>query len=594
VRASQNQRGIGTAAEGQNVVNRFEAANGGAGRLLHLAALAERLGADPVAEEARELAGRVSEGRFYVACVGQFKRGKSTLINALIGEPVLPTGFIPVTAVPTVIRFGKHRHAHIRTRNGSWLDIPISELKQFVAEELNPENKKGVQGAEVFVSSPLLSAGMCIVDTPGLGSVFAGNTAATQAFIPHIDAALVVVGADPPLAGEELTLVEAVGRQVQDLILVLNKADRTTDAERAAAATFTRQTLQKRLRRDVGPIFEVSARERAENRGPLRDWNKLADTLQLLVDGSGRQLVHAACDRGLQRLSERLLAIVSESRDALRRPIEESERRITLMKQTIAEAERSTRELSSLFMAEQRRLSDVFVHRHKAFTATTLPAARQEFQESLRSIPSGSGPSYRRRVMRQAQEIARKHVVPWLRPEQEEAEKEYRRVAVRFVEMGNEFLRKLAEAGIRELARMPHALDAETGFRVRSKFSFMDFIEVAQPASPLRWIADLLLELLGARKLIQNDGLEFLDRLVETNSTRVQSDTLDRVQESRARLEVEIRKLLHEVSRIADHALARARKVKEEGEPAVEAELHLLGEWEAEMAALRSDCDCGR
>ena len=49
------------------------------------------------------------------------------------------------------------------------------------------------------------------MDTPGLGSVFSGNSATTQAFIPHIDAALVVVGADPPIAGEELTLVEAVG-----------------------------------------------------------------------------------------------------------------------------------------------------------------------------------------------------------------------------------------------------------------------------------------------------------------------------------------------------------------------------------------------
>ena len=63
---------------------------------------------------------------------------------------------------------------------------------------------------------------MCLVDTPGLGSVFAANTAVTQAFLPHIDAALVVVGADPPLAGEELALVEAVGHQVHNLILVLN------------------------------------------------------------------------------------------------------------------------------------------------------------------------------------------------------------------------------------------------------------------------------------------------------------------------------------------------------------------------------------
>lgn len=84
---------------------------------------------------------RVVEGRFYVACVGQFKRGKSTLINALIGQEVLPTGFIPVTAVPTIIRFGERSHARVRTRDGSWRDIPIPELKEYVTEERNPENK---------------------------------------------------------------------------------------------------------------------------------------------------------------------------------------------------------------------------------------------------------------------------------------------------------------------------------------------------------------------------------------------------------------------------------------------------------------------
>ena len=573
-------------AEGQNAANTFEPANDGASRLLRLAAVAEKLGADPVAQEARDLAARVSEGRFYVACVGQFKRGKSTLINALIGQPVLPTGFIPVTAVPTVIRFGELLKARIRTSENLWVEISAPDLKHYVTEEFNPENEKGVQGAEVFVPSPLLSSGMCIVDTPGLGSVFTGDTAATQAFIPHIDAALVVVGADPPLAGEELTLIEAMGRQAHDLILVLNKADRTTDAERAAAGTFTRQTLQNRLRLDVGPIFEVSAKERTENRGPLRDWNKLSDALQLLVDSSGRQLAHTAGDRGLQRLSEQLLADVSENRDSLRRPIDDSERRITLMKQTIAEAERSMRELGFLFMAEQQRLSDMFVERHKTFTAAALPAARHEFHESLLSIPGGFGPSYRRAVMRQAQEIARRYIVPWLRPEQEEAEREYCRVALQFVNMGNDFLQKLAAAGVPQLARLPHALDSQTGFRVRSKFRFMDFIELAQPASPLRWVADLLLGLVGARKPIQDDGLEFLDHLLETNSTRVQSDTLDRVQESRGRLEVEIRKLLHEVSRIAEQSVVRARKLKEEGEAAVGAELTRLSELEGEIADL--------
>ena len=559
----------------------------GASRLLRLAKLGEVLGTGRVADEARELADRISEGRFFVACVGQFKRGKSTLINALIGEPVLPVGFIPVTAVPTVIRYGEELKARLKDRDFAWHEIPVSDVKLYVSEENNPENSKGITGVEIFIPSPLLSTGMCLVDTPGLGSVFSGNTAATQDFIPHIDAALVVLGADPPLAGEELTTVEAVSRNVQDLIVVLNKADRTTDEERRAAADFTRTLLQKRLNRPVGPLFEVSAVERLVNRGPERDWPGFTSALQRLVRDSGRQIILAACDRGLVRLSEELLAIIAEEREALERPIEESERRILAMKATIAEAERSMRELGFLMMAEQQRLSDTYVDRRKAFMRSVLPMAVQEFQKVLSSVPRRIGPTYRRLLMRQAQVIAREHVLPWLFNEQQEAEREYSAVTRRFVEMANDFLRKLAEAGIPELSRMPHALEAETGFRIRSKFSFLDLIEVAQPASPLRWLTDVVLGLVGARKLIQTDAAEFLDHLLDTNTARVQSDVLNRVQESRGRLEVEVKKLLHEVSRIAEQALAHARSARDAGAAGVESALARLNRLDQETREIR-------
>jgi Dynamin family len=560
----------------------------GAGRLLRLASLGEELGSSRVPEEARALAARVSEGRFYLACIGQFKRGKSTLINALIEDPVLPVGFTPVTAVPTVIRYGEQRRARVHGRDSSWQEIPIEDLTQYVSEEHNPENEKGVEGAEAFVPSPLLASGMCLVDTPGLGSAFGGNTAATQAFIPHVDAALVVLGADPPLAGDELAVVKAVAEQVHDLIVVLNKADRTTDAERAAAAQFTERLLKKHLNRPVGAILQVSAAERlAENPGPKRDWDRLVSALERLVEESGRQIVWAACDRGVSRLSEELLAIISGQREALERPIEESEQRIAAMKETLLAADRSMRELGFLFMAEQQRLSDMFVSRHKAFVASVLPLANQEFDQKLGSVPRGVGPAYRRNLNRAAQEIAERHVTPWLRTEQKEAEGQYRQAGDRFIDIGNGFLKQLADQGISELARMPHALDPELGFRVRSAFSFLELIEIAQPASPLRWLADLFLGLIGARRFIERDARQFLVRLLETNSIRVQSDILDRVEESRGRLEAEIRKLLHEVSRIADQALTRARTTRAEGEPAVRAALARFNELEKKVHEIR-------
>jgi hypothetical protein len=556
--------------------------------LQRLSDLAQELGSERIQEEAQTLAERTAEGRFYVACLGQFKRGKSTLLNALLGDPVLPTGVLPLTTVPTVVRFGKSRGARVRFEGGTWTDIPPEDLPQYVSEDLNPENTNGVMGVEVFCPSPLLEQGMCFVDTPGLGSVFAGNTAATQAFIPHIDAALVVVGADPPITGEELALVGSVGRQVTNFVVVLNKADRTSEEERRIAKSFASRMLEIQLHRPIECIYEVSAEERLRNQGALRDWPKLTAALEALVRESGGDLVRAAGERGRKRIASELFAIVSEERAALVRPVEESERRIRGLRQTISEAERSLRDVAYLFTSEEHRLSDKFLEQRKQFLAETMPKVHAEFEQEVRSVPRHYGPKFRRRALRLAQVVAERHVRPWLEAEQSAAEQEYRKVSSRFVSIGNDFLKKLAESGVPELTRLPEALDSDRGFRVPSRFTFEQLLRVALPASPLRYLADVLLGIVQLYSAIEKQAWAFLDYLMEMNSTRVQSDVVNRIQESRGQLEVEIRKLLHEVTRIAERALDRARTAKAEGASGVEAALARLDRAEV---VLRSVCE---
>ena len=555
--------------------------------LQRLADLAESFGADRLVADARSLAERIAEGRFYVACVGQFKRGKSTLLDALIGESVLPTGVIPITTVPTVIRYGQQRSARVQTANRAWVPIPLSEVEQYVSEEYNPENAKGITGVEIFVPARLLASGMCLVDTPGLGSVFAGNTAATRDFIPHVDAAIVVIGADPPISGDELAIVEAVAKQVNDLLFVLNKADRVTEKERRAAAAFARKLLESRLHREVPNIYETSAVERLENRGPDWDWTRLISDLAALAKSSGRSLATAARARGLRRVTDQLLRIVSEEREALLRPIEESERRISVMRTTIADAEQSVRDLTYLFISEQHRLSRTFADRRNEFLTATRSKAHEEFDQTIEPLAARNGPRYRRQVMRAAQDTAKRHLLPWLALEERIAEQAFRGAAQRFVDLGNDFLRRLAEAGIPELSAMPRPLDAEQGFRTRSEFSFYDFIVLAQPASPLRFLADLALGLAGMHSSMKGDAHEFLDHLLETNAMRVQSDVDKRVSDGKSRLEADIRILLHEVSAVAERALAHARTAHTAGTSAIEGALAKLTTAETEIRQLR-------
>lgn len=555
-------------------------------KLTRLAAIAREFSSTNIAEESASLAARLTEGRFYVACIGQFKRGKSTLLNALVADSVLPTGIVPVTAVPTVMRYGANKHARVRFHAGEWIDVPADDLRSYVSEEHNPENKKAVDTVEVFLPSPLLADGMCLVDTPGLGSTFAGNTAATHAFVPHVDAAIILVGADPPIAGEELALVQAVAKQVPNLLVVLNKADRATDAEREVAIPFTRTVLEKHLGRSIGPIYEISAQHQLDKHATAWDWHLLVTSLQALAEQSGRTLVRSAGKRGLQRIAEALLSVVLEEREALLRPIEDSERRIVAMQQTIAGTDQSLREITYLFMAEKHRLSDLFLDRRRKFLQDQLPATQQEFHETSQPTRTRYGPVYRRELMRLAQSIASHRVLPWLAEEQTEAEQQYRHAAARFSHIANDFLQRLAESRIPELARMPHALASEHGFRAPSHFRFEQLIHVAQPASPLRYLADVALGLVDAGSTIRRDAFAFCEHLLEINATRVQSDLLQRVDESQSQLEAEIRKLLHEITRVATLALDHARESQAQGAAAVAAKLQVLSSAEQQIHSL--------
>lgn len=100
-------------------------------RLAAIARIAEAADAPELEREARSVAERLDEGRFFVAVLGQFKRGKSTLINALAGEPLLPTGVAPVTSVVTIVRHGSRTLARVRLREGDWQLIDVDQLWQY-------------------------------------------------------------------------------------------------------------------------------------------------------------------------------------------------------------------------------------------------------------------------------------------------------------------------------------------------------------------------------------------------------------------------------------------------------------------------------
>lgn len=164
---------------------------------------------------------RHAEHRFQLAVLGQFKRGKSMLLNALLGADALPTGVIPVTAIPMFLQAAptaRLRVTFIACRiEESDADGPAAlrqRLTAYVTEGANPRNMLGIARVEVFLPSELLARGVVLIDTPGVGSTFHHNTAAADAVLPECDAALFVVSADPPITEVEVDARPTNGRAI--------------------------------------------------------------------------------------------------------------------------------------------------------------------------------------------------------------------------------------------------------------------------------------------------------------------------------------------------------------------------------------------
>lgn len=326
-------------------------------------------------ERLAELKSRLEQGRFHLAVLGQFKRGKSTLLNALPGEAVLPTAVIPVTAIPTFLRSGQALKALVYfqdQREPKEVSAESPErmaglLTDFVTETRNPGNKLGVLQVDVFSPGSILNKGVVLIDTPGVGSTFRHNTETALNFLPQCDAALFLVSADPPITEVEIEFLRQVRLKVPRLFFVLNKVDYLNDEERQSALEFLRKVLTEQvgLPADTS-VFCVSAKEalRARRNGDIAQWTSsgLGEVERRLVDFFAsekttalRQAVGRKADDVLADCMMRLrLAIRS-----LQIPVEDLQVRLEGLERKIGEVQRQRVLAGDLLAGDRRRIHEL-------------------------------------------------------------------------------------------------------------------------------------------------------------------------------------------------------------------------------------------
>jgi hypothetical protein len=173
---------------------------------------------------------RLADPDVRVLIVGEFKQGKSQLVNALVNAPVCPVDDDIATAVPTVVKYAETTAAALVREGGSngsaeRTEVPAGELVQHVSEAGNPGNKAMLSYAEVGLPRKLLSGGLVLVDTPGVGGLGSAHGAATMSALPSADAVLLVSDAAQEYTRPELEFLDAAMKLCPNVACVLTKTD---------------------------------------------------------------------------------------------------------------------------------------------------------------------------------------------------------------------------------------------------------------------------------------------------------------------------------------------------------------------------------
>jgi len=320
-----------------------------------------RLAALPEVMEPRltQLLEKLRENRFNLVILGAFKRGKSTLINALMGEAVLPTSIIPLTSVVTILGYGERLEIRVHFQNGQRTVITQGELAAYITEKGNPRNHKGVREVEIDYPSDYLRDGVRIIDTPGVGSVYSHNSEVAYNYLPQVDAAVFVVTVDPPLSAAEEDFLKDIREYAHKLFFVLNKIDYVAEAERQEALDFTAEVLRGNLAGQRLMIFPLSAKLGLEGKANGGSAMLTASLLpqfedylrRFLYQEKGRVLLISCINGALKALNDSTLALKVE-RQAGAIPLKELEEKIARFNQELQGLEKE-REMS-LFLLDGR------------------------------------------------------------------------------------------------------------------------------------------------------------------------------------------------------------------------------------------------
>lgn len=256
--------------------------------------ISQQIEAKKIEEKLQELANDIEKDEYMFVVVGEFSTGKSTFLNALIEQRLLPVGITPTTSTINVIRYGENPSIIIYKTDGSKESSKDADiLHQFIAKEI--EQAEDIDFIEIKQNIPFLKDNILLVDTPGLNDINEMRSIITYDYIPRADVVFFLLDCRTPLRKSEYSfLTDTLLKQSLDrIIFIANFADMVDKDEVDSIVERIKLEIQKGTELKEVVVIPFSAEEALE---------AIAEEDEELYDISGmndvKQLIEQLCQSG--------------------------------------------------------------------------------------------------------------------------------------------------------------------------------------------------------------------------------------------------------------------------------------------------------
>ncbi|PJA74627.1 MAG: dynamin [Nitrospirae bacterium CG_4_9_14_3_um_filter_53_35] len=522
-----------------------------------------------------DLRRKLMENRFNLVVVGQFKRGKTTFINALLGADLLPTAVVPLTSIVTVIEYGDSVTIKVFLNNGENKEIPLEELPLYVTESGNPRNKRDVAEVSIQYPSPYLREGVRLIDTPGVGSVYQHNTDVAYEYLPRSDAAVFLISVDQPLSKAELDFLKDVKQYSDRIFFIQNKADYLTPEDLKESLAFTGRVLQDEAGYETIEVYPLSARLGLEgklNRDPAAlEASRLTvfeERLhRFLVEEKGGILIRSAAKNLLKVLSEAILRAELEYK-SMNTPLELIQKKLDTFEEKQREIEADKNDFEILLEGETKRIIekilDPDLNAAKKDLAQGLGPAFEDFYARNRSLSPG-------KLRKALEEFVVHHVKEYdtvfRKNEDTKISMAFEKGCERFVTRINEIIDALLHYASDLFSVGFETFDAESLWTMKSSFYFI-FKDEPIMVEILGNALTTMMPRFLSHPIIARSMRRYLAAMIEQQSGRIRWDFVERLQKSKLEVRwvmfAKIDETIQEIRNAVQRGIARKEKGKEE------------------------------